>query len=98
MLFPLLLVFIIAFALLLTKRFSQSKFYRIISVLTLGLFAYFLSFLPIVSDGKKTVFFSNSWIPQLGISLDFIIDGLSLLFALLITGIGTLVYLYSSSY
>ncbi|HLV47090.1 MAG TPA: hydrogen gas-evolving membrane-bound hydrogenase subunit E [Flavobacterium sp.] len=98
MLFPLLLVFIIAFALLLTKRFSQSKFYRIISVLPLGLFAYFLSFLPIVSDGKKTVFFSNSWIPQLGISLDFKIDGLSLLFALLITGIGTLVYLYSSSY
>lgn len=98
MFFPVLLIFIAAFTLLLTKRFAQSKYYRIISLLPFGLFAYFLSFLPVVSDGKKAVFFSNSWIPQLGISLDFKIDGLALLFALLITGIGTLVYLYSSSY
>src|SRR5690606_15124155 len=98
MLFLVLLIFIAVFALLLTMRFVLSKYYLIISLLTFGLFAYFLSFLPVVSDGKKAVFFSNSWIPQLGISLDFKIDGLALLFALLITGIGTLVYLYSSSY
>lgn len=98
MLFPILLVFMIAFALLLTKRLSQSKYYRLISVFPLGLFVYFLSFIPTVSQPGKAVFFANSWIPQLGVSLDFKVDGLALLFALLITGVGTLVYFYSSSY
>jgi len=38
------------------------------------------------------------WIPSLGISLAFRLDGLSLLFALLITGIGTAIFLYASAY
>ncbi len=39
-----------------------------------------------------------SWAPSLGLSLSFSTDGLSLLFALLITAIGTLVVLYASQY
>jgi multicomponent Na+:H+ antiporter subunit A len=39
-----------------------------------------------------------SWASSLGLSLAFNIDGLGLLFALLITGIGTLVVLYASRY
>lgn len=38
------------------------------------------------------------WIPSLDIQLDFYLDGLSLLFGLLISGIGTLVVLYSVYY
>jgi multicomponent Na+:H+ antiporter subunit A len=38
------------------------------------------------------------WIPSLGIDLSFYIDGLSLVFGLLISGIGALVMLYSSKY
>jgi multicomponent Na+:H+ antiporter subunit A len=38
------------------------------------------------------------WAPSLGLSLSFNIDGLGLLFALLITAIGTLVVLYASRY
>ena len=38
------------------------------------------------------------WIPQIGLNLEFSLNGLSLVFALLITGIGTLVFLYASSY
>ncbi|MFP3490471.1 Na+/H+ antiporter subunit A, partial [Staphylococcus sp. SIMBA_130] len=41
---------------------------------------------------------SVPWVPSLGISFDLYIDGLSLLFALLISGIGTLVVLYSIYY
>ncbi len=41
---------------------------------------------------------SIAWVPTLGIALSWQLDGLSLLFALLITGIGTLVLLYASSY
>jgi multicomponent Na+:H+ antiporter subunit A len=39
-----------------------------------------------------------AWVPDLGLSFAFRLDGLSLLFALLITGIGSLVLLYTSSY
>ena len=38
------------------------------------------------------------WAPSLGLSLSFHLDGLGLLFALLIAGIGTLVVLYASAY
>ncbi len=39
-----------------------------------------------------------SWIPSLGIDLAFRLDGLSMLFALLITGIGSAIFLYASAY
>ncbi|WP_417864117.1 putative monovalent cation/H+ antiporter subunit A [Vreelandella venusta] len=39
-----------------------------------------------------------SWVPSLGISLSFLLDGLSLLFGLLITVIGTLVLIYAGGY
>lgn len=38
------------------------------------------------------------WVPSLGISLSFRLDGLALVFALLITGIGTAIFLYASAY
>ena len=38
------------------------------------------------------------WVPSLGIELAFRLDGLSRLFALLITGLGTLILLYSAGY
>jgi multicomponent Na+:H+ antiporter subunit A len=38
------------------------------------------------------------WIPSLQINLSFWLDGLSLMFALLITGIGALVMLYAARY
>lgn len=39
-----------------------------------------------------------AWIPSLGITAAFHADGLALLFAGLITGIGTLIFLYASAY
>lgn len=38
------------------------------------------------------------WVPSLGISLTFLLDGLSLLFGLLITVIGTFVLIYAGGY
>lgn len=66
-------------------------------ILPLILFIYFLSYLPVTSNGE-TVMQSFAWVPSLGINLDFYVDGLSLLFVLLITGIGALVVLYSIYY
>lgn len=61
------------------------------------LFIFFARFLPDIAAGERLLFHYD-WLPQLGVSLSFSLDGLSLLFALLITGIGAVVCLYSPSY
>lgn len=61
------------------------------------IFIYLLQYIPDVSSGQ-VVHVSAAWIPSLKIYYDVYIDGLSLLFALLITGIGSLVVLYSIYY
>ena len=66
-------------------------------LLALALFAALLQAIPAVSAGES-LRFAWDWVPSLGISLSFLIDGLSLIFGLLITGIGALVFLYSSKY
>ena len=48
--------------------------------------------------GGTTVFYHQPWLPLLGLDLNLRLDGLSLMFALLITGIGLLVILYSRYY
>lgn len=66
-------------------------------VFAAALFAGFCTYLPDVAGGDS-VRLVSPWIPSLGIELGFLIDGLSLGFALLISGIGTLVLLYSNAY
>ncbi|ASA21196.1 Na+/H+ antiporter subunit A [Paenibacillus donghaensis] len=63
----------------------------------LALFIYFLTRIPVVRGGDAG-YDTISWIPSLGIDLVFHLDGLSLLFTLLITGMGTLVVIYSIYY
>jgi multicomponent Na+:H+ antiporter subunit A len=60
-------------------------------------FAYFLSLVPEVADGG-TVIFSREWIPTLGIAFALRADGLSLLMALLVSGMGAVVVLYAGEY
>lgn len=49
-------------------------------------------------SGGETFRVEWPWVPSLGISLGFFIDGLSLLFLLVISGIGTFVVWYSTGY
>jgi multicomponent Na+:H+ antiporter subunit A len=67
------------------------------ALLPLSLFGWFALQIGVVVDGQLLQT-SQPWLPSLGIALSFRLDGLGLLFALLITGIGTLVVLYASSY
>lgn len=60
------------------------------------LLLYFLSFLPDINSGAQLFFYD--WIPSLQIRLSFRIDGLSLLFALLISGIGLFIVAYAGRY
>jgi multicomponent Na+:H+ antiporter subunit A len=69
----------------------------LLAVLPFGLMIYFGSFLAAIAAGEVFVF-SYDWVPSLGIRLSFFIDGLSALFALLISGVGALVLIYSGGY
>ena len=60
-------------------------------------FIHFLTFLPQIADGG-VVTGGYAWVPSLNLSFSWFLDGLSLTFALLITGIGTLIVLYSGGY
>ena len=82
---------------ILFKIFRQVHTGWFVLALPILLFIYFLSFISITST-HQTVIKSISWIPTLGINFTVRVDGLSLLFALLITGIGSLVLLYSIYY
>lgn len=67
------------------------------ALVPLGLFVYFI--LHIYNLGfQKSVFYSYKWIPEINVNLDFNLDGISLMFCLLITGIGSLIFVYASKY
>ncbi|MFD1606273.1 Na+/H+ antiporter subunit A [Oceanobacillus luteolus] len=66
-------------------------------LVAVSLFIYLLTYIPDIANGK-TFLHTISWIPSYGINFTTYLDGLSLIFALLITGIGTLVILYSIYY
>ncbi|MFC0202180.1 putative monovalent cation/H+ antiporter subunit A [Paracoccus rhizosphaerae] len=60
------------------------------------LFLYFLGLLPQIVNGPQV--HGIDWVPSLGVRFSVLLDGLSMTFALLITGIGTAVTLYSARY
>jgi multicomponent Na+:H+ antiporter subunit A len=63
----------------------------------LALVACFASLVGPIAAGEVFTF-SYAWVPSLGINLSFYIDGLSLLFALLISGIGVFIVIYAGGY
>lgn len=67
------------------------------AILPMALFAGFASLLPPVLAGQIVVE-EHVWVSSLGVNFSLRADGLSLLFALLITGIGSCVYLYAGTY
>ncbi|NTF06786.1 putative monovalent cation/H+ antiporter subunit A [Agrobacterium rubi] len=60
-------------------------------------FIHFLGFIPEIAAGE-VVTGGYAWVPSFNLSFSWFIDGLSLTFALLITGIGTLIVLYAGGY
>lgn len=67
------------------------------ALIPLSIALYMAQFLPIVASGQPVVV-SLPWVPQLGINLNFFVDGLSLLMVLIISGVGTLIFIYAGGY
>lgn len=69
----------------------------LLAVAPLLSFLHFLRLLPQIAGGQ-IVTGGYDWVPGLGVRFSWFLDGLSLTFALLITGIGTLIVLYAGGY
>ncbi len=76
---------------------TNPLYVRLAVVLPVVLFVWFCTMIPAVSGGAVLVW-EMAWLPQQGIDLDLVVDGLSLLFALLITGIGAFIFLFAGEY
>ncbi|MFN3336495.1 MAG: hydrogen gas-evolving membrane-bound hydrogenase subunit E [Thermomicrobium sp.] len=75
----------------------QRRFGYLAATVSLTVFAWFFTQLPQVTQGsvrREEI----PWLPTLGNTFALQLDGLALVFALLITGIGTLVALYTVGY
>ncbi len=69
----------------------------LLAVVPAGATVYLLAQIPEVAAGNA-VTAAYPWAPGMGLTLSFYLDGLSLLFGLLITGIGALVVAYTGAY
>ncbi|QQK79121.1 Na+/H+ antiporter subunit A [Salicibibacter cibi] len=93
-LLPLLFAVIIP---ILYKKIAKIHTGWFVLVVPLSIFVYLLMFLPMIAGGE-TAMYALPWIPAFNIDISFYVDGLGLVFGLIISGIGTLVVLYSIYY
>jgi len=66
------------------------------AALCAALFAIFAGYIPAIQAAPVSE--TWAWVPALGLDLAFYADGLAVLFALLITGVGAVVALYAAAY
>jgi multicomponent Na+:H+ antiporter subunit A len=79
-------------------RLAKTQLGWLVAVLPLGVLVYLVARAagPVMDGDSVTA--AYSWVPSLDVDLVFRMDGLSLVFAMLITGIGALVCIYASAY
>ncbi|GHG76691.1 Na(+)/H(+) antiporter subunit A [Alishewanella longhuensis] len=97
MLYVVLSLFVLACLAPLLHRYTGRHSGSLLALVPATLFSFFAAQLALVSQGEVL---SQRWLwfPGMDIHLSFLLDGLSLLFALLITGIGTFILLYANRY
>lgn len=80
----------------LTRRLGHNAAW-LLALAPLAIFMHFLGFSAEVANGE-IVTGGFAWVPSYNVSFSWLIDGLSLTFVLLISGIGALIMLYSGGY
>ena len=78
-------------------RLLGSNWPKLVSVFTLLLFGIVISLLDTASNGNPQIL-NFEWIPQLGLNVTLRADSFGLFLALIITGMGAGIFLYSSGY
>jgi multicomponent Na+:H+ antiporter subunit A len=79
------------------QRIARGATGWILALLPVSLFIYFAGFISAIAAGHVFTV-SRPWVPSLGVNLTFYLDGLSLTFALLVSGVGALVMIYAGGY
>lgn len=97
MLISVISILVLALAAPLLHRYLRDYTGYVLALLPLSIFTYFLSFFQVITEGG-IIRTSTPWFSGLGINLSFFLDGLSYLFVLLITGMGTFIVLYAGGY
>jgi len=97
MLTSLMFIFGLAFLQPLFHPFDRKRIGWLLALLPLSLFLYFYGFYGESTSGIL-IQESYEWVPILGLRLSFFLDHLSLMFVLLITGIGALILIFSGAY
>ena len=97
MLFTILLGLLSALLLIPFGSRLKSKWSIILPLVPTGIFAYYLGYLPNIVEGSSVIQ-QIKWVPSLGVNFDLRLDGLSMLFMLLITGIGAGIFFYARTY
>ncbi|MDB5507389.1 MAG: Na(+) antiporter subunit [Devosia sp.] len=90
---PLLLALVAAGMTLVLRRFAGV----LLAVLPAAMFAYLATLVERVAGGE-IILVHLDWIVSYGIGLDLRLDGLSLVFAMTISGIGAVVLIYAGGY
>jgi len=85
-----------ALAPFLTKVFGHLAGW-VLALVPVGIFVLTLSYADNVAQGSKFVF-GHAWVPTYGVRFSYYLDGLSLMFALLVSGIGALIVIYTGGY
>jgi len=78
-------------------RFAKSFSGWVLAIIPASIFVYLLGFVQQVANGD-VIKAGFDWIPYYELRMSFYLDGLSVTFALLISGIGTFIILYSGAY
>lgn len=91
---PLLMAALIPF---IYKLFTKIKIDWLILLVPVTVFILLARFIPLISSGETRTY-TYEWMPSLGINFTTYLDGLSMIFGLLISGVGALVVLYSIFY
>ncbi|MFC3183039.1 monovalent cation/H+ antiporter subunit A [Cypionkella sinensis] len=81
----------------LTERFGRSIATGTVALFTAAALLLILQHVPAIVAGQ-TITTQINWLPTLGLNANFRLDGLALLFALLILGIGLLIQTYACFY
>ncbi|MER2047926.1 MAG: proton-conducting transporter membrane subunit, partial [Solibacillus sp.] len=82
---------------LIYRKFKNIHLGWFVLLVPVALFSLLATYIPRIANGE--VFIRTfEWIPTFGINITTYLDGLSMIFSLLITGVGSLVILYSIFY
>ena len=97
MMFMMLLPFLAALVAPSLTKMMGAKAAWVLALVPLAIFLHVLGFVPQISEGEN-ITGGYLWVPEFGVSFSWFLDGLSATFALLISGIGTLIILYAGGY